>query len=411
MNELRNGIVRILNQSDKTVGTGFIVSTELIVTCAHVIKYAGAKPGSDVSCVRLVDGQKLEALVEEKYWREPANEDVAFLRVNEPFSEDFPLTLGTSANISDHSLYSYGFPAKLSRELPVRGTILGETVDGNLLVLRSTDIVEGVSGAPVIDQQTHLIVGMVSERIKPHFEKKKEKQEIILRIGIQTHKGYLQTTRPTGRLEDIAYAIPSSVLLEICSELSIEYTCPYLGLSAFTENEERFFFGRDKLVDQLVKKLLSYPEFLAVVGSSGSGKSSVVQARLFPKLQRGELLGFPQNVPIFKLRPSDKDTPEESLLAAFFGVQYSESKESGDVWARVQHYLKQHSSRSIIFIDQFEELFALFPDKQEAFTRGLYDLVKAVSDVSLIVTIRSDFYEPLQNSALGHFLPEYQENM
>lgn len=412
MNDLRKGIVRILNKSgQKTLGTGFIVSTELMVTCAHVIDDPKKKPPDTVRCKRLVDDQhEFEALVEEEYWRDQDHEDVAFLRVNTPFPEDIPLKLGTSANIAaDHPFDSYGFPEKHPKGLPVEVTIRGETVDGNRLVLRSKEIVEGVSGAPVIDLQTHLIVGMVCERIKPHSTEVKEK--ITLRQGVQTLIGYLQTTKTTGRLEDLSYAIPSSVLLKICSELSIEYTCPYLGLSAFTENEERFFFGRDELVKNLKKKLGSSPEFLAVVGSSGSGKSSVVQAGLFPKLQRGELLGFPQNVPIFKLRPSNEDTPEESLLTAFFGVQYSESEESGDVWARVQHYLKQHSSRSIIFIDQFEELFALFPDKQEAFTRGLYDLVKAVSEVTLIITMRSDFYEPLQNSALGHFLPEYQENM
>jgi len=75
---LRAGIVCILKPSGHISGTGFIVSSYLIATCAHVIKFAGAKPGSIVTCLRLVDQHKFEALVEEKYWRD-TEVDVAFL--------------------------------------------------------------------------------------------------------------------------------------------------------------------------------------------------------------------------------------------------------------------------------------------------------------------------------------------
>ena len=413
LTDLRKGIVRILNPDGTTAGTGFIVSPQLIATCAHVVnvKYAEANPVPDISCKRLVDEQEFKARVEKKYWRNPENEDVAFLRVNDFFSDDIPLKLGTSVNIKDHSFESYGFPAKLSKGLQVTGTILSETTDGTRLQLKSTDIVEGVSGAPVIDQKTHLVVGMVCERTEPDV--REESKTLSLKRGGEVFSGKMKFKTPTGRLENVAYAIPSRVLREICPELFIEYICPYLGLSAFTENEERFFFGQEKLKKQLFEKLLSGSEFLAIVGSSGSGKSSVVQAGLLPKLYRGDFQQFPKKLPIFKLRPSDdKNIPEKSLLAALFGVQDFELEKNGDVWEKIQKYLQQQSSRSIIFIDQFEELFALFsPDKQKVFIQGLYDLITAGSKVTLIITIRSDFYEPLNNSALSRFLPASQVNV
>jgi len=195
---LRAGIVCILKPSGHISGTGFIVSSYLIATCAHVIKFAGAKPGSIVTCLRLVDQHKFEALVEEKYWRD-TEVDVAFLRAIDPFPKNTPLKLGSSANIADHSFISYGFPANLSRELQVRGSILGETNDRSRLELRSREIVEGVSGAPVFDQQTQRVVGMIVERTKPDI--REEERKIRIAKGHEVYSGSIPIVASTGRLQ------------------------------------------------------------------------------------------------------------------------------------------------------------------------------------------------------------------
>jgi hypothetical protein len=61
--------------------------------------------------------------------------------------------------------------------------------------------------------------------------------------------------------------------------------CPYRGLHAFDEEHAEFFFGREADVQRLVEKLKT-TRFLAVVGASGSGKSSLVRAGLIPALRR-----------------------------------------------------------------------------------------------------------------------------
>src|SRR5262249_24403225 len=61
---------------------------------------------------------------------------------------------------------------------------------------------------------------------------------------------------------------------------------PFPGLRPFTENEEHLFFGRENQVDAMVDKLAA-THFLAVVGTSGSGKSSLVNCGLRPSLSRG----------------------------------------------------------------------------------------------------------------------------
>src|SRR6266545_1824816 len=64
--------------------------------------------------------------------------------------------------------------------------------------------------------------------------------------------------------------------------------CPYLGLDAFSETSANRFFGRQELIARLLDRLRDQ-RFLAVVGPSGSGKSSVIRAGLLPALQGGAL--------------------------------------------------------------------------------------------------------------------------
>ncbi|MCB1943904.1 MAG: hypothetical protein KDI53_17960, partial [Candidatus Accumulibacter sp.] len=59
---------------------------------------------------------------------------------------------------------------------------------------------------------------------------------------------------------------------------------PYVGLRPFSENESLLFFGREPQVRDLLRKLESRQRFTAVLGASGSGKSSLVRAGLIPAL-------------------------------------------------------------------------------------------------------------------------------
>ncbi len=65
---------------------------------------------------------------------------------------------------------------------------------------------------------------------------------------------------------------------------------PFPGLRPFQEEEEHLFFGRENQVDAMVDKLAA-THFLTVVGTSGSGKSSLVNCGLRPALRRGLMAG------------------------------------------------------------------------------------------------------------------------
>ena len=74
-----------------------------------------------------------------------------------------------------------------------------------------------------------------------------------------------------------------------------ETTCPYRGLKVFGEEHSRFFFGRTELVKRVLRKLepqinsSTERRFLAIIGASGSGKSSLTRAGVIPALKAGKL--------------------------------------------------------------------------------------------------------------------------
>jgi energy-coupling factor transporter ATP-binding protein EcfA2 len=79
---------------------------------------------------------------------------------------------------------------------------------------------------------------------------------------------------------------------------------PFPGLRAFEEDEDVLFFGREKQVDELVTKLRT-TRFIAVIGSSGSGKSSLIKSGLIPSLQSGFMSGAGSSWRICSFRPGN----------------------------------------------------------------------------------------------------------
>ena len=147
--------------------------------------------------------------------------------------------------------------------------------------------------------------------------------------------------------------------------------CPYKGLATFDTDDAEYFFGREQLVADLVARLVGAP-LLAVVGPSGSGKSSVIRAGLLPALAGGVLPGSERWAHAL-IRPGEH--PMRELR-------------------RTADRLAGHR-RSVLAVDQFEELFTACQDEQErdefvaALLRGGADADRG----SLVVlAIRADFY-------------------
>ncbi len=199
---------------------------------------------------------------------------------------------------------------------------------------------------------------------------------------------------------------------------------PYKGLRPFDEADAAAFFGREGLVQQLLSRMGESGElarFLAVIGPSGSGKSSVVRAGLVPALRSGGLPGSEQWYAI-DLLPGGE--PLEALAAAICRVAPA-GVEPDDLCALLRADNRglaraarlalpaDPATELLIVIDQFEELFTLATDP--AVRAHLLDsIITAVLDersrLRVVITLRADFVDrPLQYVDFGELVQQRSE--
>ena len=145
--------------------------------------------------------------------------------------------------------------------------------------------------------------------------------------------------------------------------------CPFKGLASFEASDAPYFFGRERLVAELVTHMVG-ARLLGVVGPSGSGKSSVVRAGLLPALESGVLPGSerwkqriirPGEHPLRKLRDA---------VDAFDGERF------------------------VLAVDQFEETFTACRDEREreAFIAELVRAAEGEPGGKVVIALRADFY-------------------
>jgi WD40 repeat protein/DNA-binding SARP family transcriptional activator len=147
--------------------------------------------------------------------------------------------------------------------------------------------------------------------------------------------------------------------------------CPFKGLAAFEPEDAAFFFGRERLVAEMVARLAGAP-MLGLVGPSGSGKSSVLRAGLLPALRQGVLPGS-ESWAIALLRPG------EHPLRALHDATSAAAPEG----------------RLVLAVDQLEEAFVACRDEGER-AAFMDALVRSARDprrrAVVLMAVRADFY-------------------
>src|SRR5262245_35202323 len=185
--------------------------------------------------------------------------------------------------------------------------------------------------------------------------------------------------------------------------------CPYKGLNYFDEGDADLFVGREELTGKLVEHILSlassgFPNqshFLAVVGASGSGKSSLVRAGVIPALRWNKAS---IDWPIHILTPTAH--PLESLAASLTRENNSvvatatlmddlvRDPRSLQIFAK-HKLVSKDGSRIVLAVDQFEELFALCRSEAER-AALIGNLLTAASEANgpiiVLIALRADFY-------------------
>ena len=210
--------------------------------------------------------------------------------------------------------------------------------------------------------------------------------------------------------------------------------CPYRGLLPFREEDAAFFFGRDDWIKDLTAKAQAH-SLVAVVGRSGSGKSSLVFAGLFPALRKSPggttwdtLALRPGHEPLNALAEALSPPPEGATPAERIEKVNADADRLRRGTVRldqlVRHHLKRQTGtdRLLLYVDQWEELYTLAaraegaskagpdghteseggqePEHANADVVQFIDLLLAAaseqdSPLTVVLTVRADFYDHL----------------
>ncbi|MCL4832083.1 MAG: SUMF1/EgtB/PvdO family nonheme iron enzyme [Caldilineaceae bacterium] len=171
--------------------------------------------------------------------------------------------------------------------------------------------------------------------------------------------------------------------------------CPYPGLVAYSEAQAALFFGRESVIEDATERLRQHP-FLAIIGPSGSGKSSLVFAGIIPALRASRRFGA-EEWNVLSMRPGA--TPLVSLSETL-GLNPSTLQLNGP--------RADGGKPTLLVIDQFEELFsyqarAQRPTAQEdptgPFLSALGKLMEQ-PNLYILLTARADYYPELMDCSL-----------
>ncbi|WP_051000023.1 trypsin-like peptidase domain-containing protein [Sinorhizobium fredii] len=361
----------IRGEGGAVLGTGWLALGRFVVTCAHVVDDAlkrtrGAverpeevirvdlpflcKLGLAARVVAWFPARPLSDLV-----RDPLA-DIAVLELQgdgrigggiEPAAVDRRIPpRGTG-------FLTYGFPTGFDNGTEASGEVLVQD-PGGWLQVRDTQafgysIKRGFSGAPVVSQA--------------------DVRDLRL-MGMVTAADRDETTR-------LAFLLPAQLLCRAFPPLAM----PYRGLFAFGEEEADLFFGRAGFVAQLQNKLERHP-FAAVIGPSGSGKSSVVLAGLVPPLRaEGWNIAVcrPLRDPLLQLglglapltNPNAADASPRLKEAEEWAKRLR--KDPGrivDLARQIEGSMPGRQTRTLVVIDQFEELFTHDAEAPDGAARG-----------------------------------------
>ncbi|GAA4263753.1 hypothetical protein GCM10022255_111160 [Dactylosporangium darangshiense] len=396
MPQPEHGIVQVLDDGAQAVGLGFVVGRRQVITCAHVVNSAlgrdqrevAAPPDRPVWLRFPFSGEEVVRIARIAVWSPHPAEmfelaDVCGLVLSEPMPEPaLPLTFADEGS-SPATVQMWG-PSPL-RE--TGGHVTGElqgAVDavrlqvdqqiGGAFVARA-----GFSGGPVWNRATGQVVGML---------------------------------QAVGR-EDV-YVIRPDVLLQAWPDVLFRPPpSPYVGLRAFGANDRGVFFGREEFVGTLVADAARIP-LIVVMGPSGSGKSSTIDAGLVPRLTATG------RTAAVRMRPGRM--PARALAWALWP---SEDPDAGVARLRahglrhcVRQFLRQAGfDRCVIVVDQGEELITRATE--DGFLDLLDEMIHGESDhagppdIVVAMTIRADYFGQLivAHERVGDYVREHARTL
>jgi hypothetical protein len=286
LNSIEASTLRILRPDGKTVGTGFLVAKDLVVTCAHVITDAGVVDGDTIQVQFTHRTEKIDATVVPEFWLDIEKGDVAILRLATVPEGVIPLRLAPAAGYrvgSATPFHSFGYAIAADVQgIIANGKIDGYLIEHKLLQLQTPQADHGISGAPVLTADDG-VVGMIT-------------------------KGHIKP----GRNQHTTFATPSETIWQICPQLKPAPSIPpqrnpivegirrlpydyaqriqnfwseYLG----NDKHPVPFGGRDDALHMLNAWFAETTPYLLLAAPAGRGKSALLVRWLDSLKERGDL--------------------------------------------------------------------------------------------------------------------------
>lgn len=175
----------------------------------------------------------------------------------------------------------------------------------------------------------------------------------------------------------------------------VNTSCPYVGLEPFDESTQDRFFGRQRLVNNFLIERLQQRHMIVLLGPTGSGKSSVLQAGLIPALKKGAIPGSQNWLYLPTLLPGAN--PLGLFAGLFIPDQDNTALEEyrAGMLANERYVVDklgtQLAKPIVLLIDQLEELFMQAPEaEQRAFINNMLQLVQA-GNTYILTALRSEF--------------------
>ncbi|MFN3761904.1 MAG: trypsin-like peptidase domain-containing protein, partial [Anaerolineae bacterium] len=401
---MQPSLVRLFRER-AVIGAGFLAAPDIVLTCQHVVRAAlglaegrPVEPGAGVTLdFPFLKSGPLPARV----LQADAEKDIAVLRLEAELPPDArPAPLVTLPEAWGRPFRACGFPQGHPDGVWADGVLRDLTARGWLQIEdpRQTGyfIRPGFSGAPVWDPEAGGVVGMV--------------------VTVEGEPGVR-----------VAFCIPTARLVDFWPDLRERAVPPnpYRGLRAFREQDAPFFFGREAFADRLAEEVKRHP-FTAVIGPSGSGKSSVVFAGLIPRLRRRAEWAIaaarPGREPFAELasallpllEPGMTETDRLRETPKLAG-----SLKSGEIpLDRLARCILEKGGQEhlLVVVDQWEELYTLSPEdvRRPFVDLWLHPLTSAPlhpsTPLHLLLTLRADFmgqalaYRPLADALDGRTL-------
>lgn len=344
---LSRSLLSVRNNDGRIVGLAFLVTDTVAFTCAHVINTATGRSRTEDATGATVElepvfgpseGTVVEATVE--HWSaatspRQAADDISVLRLQHSVEATEPVRLQNPSGLhGEAQVRVFGMPAGRPQGVWHAGTLKGMVASGWIQINQSADIgyriEQGFSGGPVWDEAQRAVVGMI-------------------------------TVADLGEVR-AAYAIPAPSLIAALPALrdELRQPSPYPGLIPYPETMRDAFLGRG-LETRAVANLLDQERWVTISGPSGSGKSSLLLAGIVPLLRD-------------------------------CGDQVTVVRPGEDDWSSMANHLggQAHENRTVVAIDQLEELFTLDEEGQDSFIQTLFG-DRLSSRVRVVSTLRHDF--------------------